>query len=195
MSAPFHKFGIAEEVPHRIYHRAEGDRDWEAFDIDGPHPLAAVFPLLTIECHRKQQMADLFKSGSKAIVSERFRRACEPFRVTAEFLPIKVIVPSGEPANGGPYWFVHLLERIDCIDYNASVFEAWSERADSELRRISKLVFREDAIGERALFKPKRYSQLFASQQLHDSLLKAGCLVSFTPTDKVTLGGLRERIG
>jgi uncharacterized protein DUF1629 len=191
VSAPFYKFGLAEDVPHWIYHRVKGDREWQAIDVDGPKPLTGVFPLLTIECDRKQRMPDLFESGSKAIVSDRFRRVCERFGVAAEFLPIKVVVHGGEPAEGGPYWFLHLLERVDCIDYDASIFEAWSDRAESEFRRVSKLVFREDAIGERALFKPKRYSQLFASQQLRDSLVEADCVVAFTPTEKVRLGVVR----
>src|SRR5262245_17033272 len=103
MSAPFYKFGLAEDVPHWIYHRTKGDREWQGLDVDGPQPLAGVLPLLTLECDRKQRMPDLFESGSKAIVSDRFRQICDPFGVAAEFLPINVILPDGEPAKGTPY--------------------------------------------------------------------------------------------
>jgi hypothetical protein len=174
-------------VPHWIFHRFRGDKDWHAFDLDGPAPVAGEFPLLTIECASPDPVPDYLRSGPRPIVSDKFRRACEGFEVPAEFLPVKVLNPSGVGALRSPYWLMHLLERIDCIDYERSEYQAWSERPGSEFRRLAKLVFREEAIGSRDLVKPQRFSQLFVSKRLRTALLRADCLARFTPLGEVRL--------
>jgi hypothetical protein len=159
---------------------------FRAFDLHEPVAVAGRFPVLTLECEPIRPMPDFFRSGPNAIVSERFRKVCAEFQVPAEFLPIHVN-HRGQYAPGSPFWFVHLLERLDCIDQERSDFEAWSARPESEFRRLNKLEFRQEAIGNRDLFRPKRYSQLFVSDELRRALLQADCLVRFTALEKVRL--------
>jgi hypothetical protein len=156
------------------------------FDLHDPAAVSGRFPILTVECENAKPMPDFFRSGPNAVVSERFREVCSEFQVPAEFLPIQ-INQRGERAPGSPFWIVHLLERLDCIDGERSDFEAWSVRPESEFRRLKRLEFREAAIGDRDLFRPKRFSQLFASHRLRHALLRADCLVRFVPLEEVRL--------
>lgn len=159
----------------------------KAFNLDDPVALGDSFPKLSLECERTQPMPDYFRSGPNAIVSDRFRKVCEGFRVPAEFLAINVVFPAGLSAPGNPFWFLHPLELLDCIDYDRSEYETFSERPDSVFRQVTKLEFREEAIANRDFFKPKRFPFLFVSDGLRRGLLQADCLVQFAPLEKVKL--------
>jgi hypothetical protein len=177
----------AVDVHHWFFHRKRGDKDWHAFDLDGSNALAGQFPLLTIECEHAEPVPDYFRSGPRPIVSDKFRQICERCRAPAEFLPIKVLNPSGQETARSPFWLMHLLERIDCIDYERSIYVSWSARPGSEFRRIEKLVLHDEAVGDRDLFKPQRFSQPFVSERLRAALLVGDCVVRFVPLEEVRL--------
>src|SRR5262245_11368243 len=177
MSQPFYKLALGDDVPSLP---GDGIDLWELDkDTFGAAPLAGRWRVLTIKCLEMQPLPDLFKAGSKTIVSERFRRRCGGFRVNAEFLPVNALRPDGDPASDQPYWCLHPLERIDCIDYNASIYDIYGSKEDFVVARFSRLVMRPEVIGLRDLFRPDRHSALYVSRRLRDAILEAGLSVGF----------------
>src|SRR5262245_24836536 len=177
MNQAFYRLALGDEVPTEILPGDRIDLSKLNKDVFGAAPLSGRWRVLTIRCLWEQPLPDLFEFSSRAIVSERFRRLCDGFRVNAEFLPMNVLRPDGAPASDQPYWFLHPLERIDCIDYGESVYEIYGTKDDFTVRRFSRLVMRPEAIGERDLFRPDRYSALYVSQKLRDAILEARLVV------------------
>lgn len=143
-------------------------------------PLAGWWPGLTFQCERRP--SDLFAFGPRWFVSDRFRRLCDGFQVNAEFLPVDIVRPNGAPASDVPYWYLHVLDRIDCVDYAASDYDnIYGDKHDFHIRTrgLRRLVMRPEAIGNRDLFKADRLSGLYVSQKLRDASLGAGLKVPF----------------
>ena len=162
---------------------AEDRQALRQFNLDEPAAVSDLFPILTIECERTQPMPDYVRYGPNPIVSDRFRKVCEGFRVIAEFLSINVVFPPRVSAPGSPFWLLHPLELPDCIDYERSDYDTYSARPNSIFRRVRKLEFRDEAIADRDLFKPNRLPALFVSDALRRGLLQADCLVRFASVE------------
>jgi hypothetical protein len=181
-------FEIMGVIPHAIWHNEPGDSDWDSVDDILTAPILGSFPVLTLQCRRREAVPDYFESGSKPIVSAKFRNLAERFSVAAEFLPVNLLDYQGNPARGGPYWFMHMLEEIDCIDLEQSEYETLSDRPDSLLRRVRKLSFRPEMIGDRAMFRPHRYLQMFVTGGVREEIVRERLKLSLTPLSEVRLG-------
>src|SRR5262245_6650949 len=183
MSQPFYRLAPGDQVDHEIRPGPGAGIDLInklGNDQYGTDALAGRFPVLTIQCLEKQSLPDFFNSGSKTVVSDRFRSLCDGFRVNAEFLPVNIVRPDGAPASDLPYWFLHPLERIDCIDQDASVYDIYGEKKDRFVfAGFKRLVMRPEVIGDRDLFRPQRYPFLYVSQKLRDAIERAGLVVDF----------------
>src|SRR5262245_5917469 len=179
MNQPFYGLALGDEVPTEFLPGDGIDLSKLNKEVFGTAPLSGRWRVLTIRCLEEQPLPDLFEWSSRSIVSERFRRLCDGFRVNAEFLPMNVLRPDGKPASDQPCWFLHPLERIDCIDYDASVYEIYGTKDDFTVRRFSRLVMRPEAIGDRDLFRPDRYPALYVSEKLRDAILRAKLSVGF----------------
>src|SRR5215510_6106510 len=191
MSQPFYRLAPGDQVDHEIRPGPGAGIDLInklGNDQYGTDALAGRFPVLTIQCLEKQSLPDLFDSGSKTVVSDRFRSLCDGFRVNSEFLPVNIVRPDGAPASEIPYWFLHPLERIDCIDYDASIYDTYGDKKGDRwvIGRIKRLVMRPEVIGDRDLFRPKRNPSLYVSQKLRDAIERAGLVVGFAQLEGQT---------
>lgn len=165
-----------KEVPHRI---AEHDRIvWKLLRDQGTEPLVSSWPGATIHLEVELELPDLFESGSKVIISPRMRRLCDRYQVKAEYLPVTITDPKGKVA-ADRYAIMHPLERIDCIDFAASDFDRYGSGDNFIVARFRRLVFLPEKIGGRAVFRPQRYSPIFASNAFRKALLRAGLAVEF----------------
>jgi len=113
------------------------------------------------------------------VVSDRFRTLCDGFQVNAEFLPVKIVHRGRVPASDLPYWCLHALEQIDCIDYDASDYDTYGPKEKLVFARFRRLVMRPEVIGDRDFFRPYRHSALFVSQKLRDALQSANLVADF----------------
>jgi hypothetical protein len=116
------------------------------------------------------------------LISERLRALCERFEVKAEYLPVSMTHPDGKVLSES-YSILHPLEAIDCIDFGASDFDRYGSADNFIVARFRRLVFRPEVVGDRAVFRPQRYSPIFASNEFRETVLAAGLSVSFYPPD------------
>jgi len=142
MSQPFYRLGSGGEVDLNVLRPGDGT-DWDWWKLDrgmfDTAPLAGGWPMMTLQCEcAEQRLPDLFRLGSKTVVSDRFRGLCDGFQVNAEFLPVNVVRPNGAPASDLPYWFLHVLERIDCIDYAASDYDIRGDKDNFGVARFRR---------------------------------------------------------
>jgi hypothetical protein len=180
MSQPFYNLALGAEPRPKLLPPGKGS-NWNlrllTGGMFGTAPLAGWWPLLTVSC--VPPLGDLFEFTSMKAVSERFRRLCDGFQVNAEFLPVNVERRNGAPASNLPYWILHPLERIDCIDYAASDYDIYGTKDNFSVARFRRLVMRPEVIGDRDLFRPDRYTALYVSQKLRDAILGARLTVGF----------------
>jgi len=115
------------------------------------------------------------------VVSERFRRLCEGFNTQLEFLPVKIERQPGIAPSTEPFWLIHPLDHVDCIDYENSVFVKYGAGDDFGIGLVDKLVFRPEAIGDRAIFRPLHDALVYCSRAFRDAVEKAKLKVAFYP--------------
>ena len=165
------------EVPHDV-----ADRDrivWKALKDQRSEPQAAGWRPVTIQLEFElDELPDLFRSGSKYLISPKLRRLCERFHTKSEYLPVKIAQPSG---NLWPeqYAVMHPLEVIDCIDFEKSDFDRYGSGDNFIVARFRRLVLRPEKIAGRAVFRPQRYSPIFASEAFRQAVLRARLAVDF----------------
>lgn len=170
------------------YHKKIGDSDWDKIQIDGPNPLKDTYPHLTLRAYKNQPIPDYFRVGPRPIVSDRFRQFLEEFGVGAEFIPIRVVNNEEQPAPNGPYWFMHVLDTPACIDYEQSEVKRITEDPTSVINWINKLVFKEEEIKGRHLFRAHSTVLLFVSDDLKTAIAAAKIKgPMFTPLEDVRL--------
>jgi hypothetical protein len=184
--AHYFKIQFATEVFCTIRHRKLGDSDWDRINVWCTESLKETYPTLTIHAYRQNVIPDYFEAGPRPIVSERLRQFLDGFDVCAEFIPIKVTIANQNPAPGSPFWFLHMLEEIPCIDFEKSLIERHSDDPNDLISRIKKLVFKESIIGDRLLFRPSEYGLLFVSDFLREALQSSGFTgITFVPVEEV----------
>ncbi len=181
MSSPFWYLAPGIEVPHEITHPGD-DFDWRSVNDQGTEALASRWPAVVIRVEVDLELPDLFATGSKRVISPRLRALCDRFRVNAEYLPVKLTKPNGAVLSDS-FSVLHPLERIDCIDFAASDFDRYGTAEKFTVARFRRLVFHPEAIGDRAIFRPQRYSAIFASDEFRDAAQREGLVVKFYPPE------------
>lgn len=186
MSSPFWYLSPGKEVPHDITHPDRAQ--WKSLDDQGTEPLASRWPVLTIQLQAQLELPDLFATGSKRVISQRLRALIERFHVNAEYLPVKITNSDGSVLSE-TFSVLHPLERIDCIDFGTSDFDQYGSGANFIVARFRRLVFRPEAIGDRAVFRPQRYSAIFASEEFRETALREALDIKFYPPDGRSAAG------
>lgn len=145
-------------------------------------------PLTFQAGYARKVFPDFFWHGCMTVVSDRFKSLLVSMDyVQAEFLPAKLLSKKGELVSGNPYWFMHLLEEIDCIDYTNSDIDFWNSKTRL-IQRIRTLRFDETKIENRHLFRPRGCVIMFVSDQLKTSIEAENFIVDFKALEDVTLG-------
>jgi hypothetical protein len=135
-----------------------------------------------IEDRYRWSLPDYFDAGMLGdVVSERFRKLCDGFNTQLEFLPVKIERQPGIAPPTEPFWLIHPLDHVDCIDYEESEFERVGSGEDFGICMIDKLVLRPEAIGDRAIFRPAHTGRIFCSRAFRDAVEKAKLKVAFYP--------------
>lgn len=184
--AIYFELGCDKKINCYTFHEKLGDSEWDRINVWSVVSLLDTYPCLTLQAYKNQPIPDYFKVGPRPIVSDRLRQIFEDFHVAAEFIPIKVVDNDGKPVLDGPYWFLHMLEEVQCIDVANSIIERFDEDTKSPLKRIDKLVFIDAAIESRHLFRPEGMVLLFVSEELKSAILKKKVKgPKFTPLDAV----------
>jgi hypothetical protein len=144
--------------------------------------LMGRLPDLRMEITTDLPPADYFSAGPMFIVSERLRKLLNDAGAVAEYFPI-ALLKNGVELNAGNYFFANLMEKIDCLDREKSIYTMDGEFVDT----INKLAIDENKARQSNLFRLANTFDVItiASQRLVDSILAAGITgVKFLrPTD------------
>jgi hypothetical protein len=120
------------------------------FDFDGT-PLLPRWQSPVFEWELAQQQGDFPRlAGHVPAFSERAKQALAPLlKNDVEFLPLRF-----NDESFGPYWAVHVLPILDCLEPSA----AEVERADDgAILFIDHYVFRESVVAKHPIFRIAGY--------------------------------------
>ncbi len=129
-------------------------------------------------------LADNMKNRERMLVTSKklkdFVEARAPKRV--EYLPVGLVNHKKKPVPD-PYFVVHPLEVVDCIDTKRSDLQ-WNAIDKEKIASLNKHVLKPNAIdGKHLLFRPKHLEYyVMVLPELVDAILQAGFTgVRFTP--------------
>ena len=92
------------------------------FRLNACVPAPDPFPECSIELDRnKRELPDFFKASGALIVSAKLRDVITTFDVPAEYVGMKVVRSEKVVAETG-YYFLNLLDAVDCFDYGRSEY-------------------------------------------------------------------------
>jgi hypothetical protein len=166
--------------PHGVVlHELLGVEDtWEL--LEGV-PRAATFPAdASFTMHpdfpRHLRFTDaLLNTDTLLVASLRLKEFREARAVRfIEYLPVTIVDHRGRPAPP-PYFIVHPIEPVDCLDLDACEPE-WSRVDPESIQRVKRLAIDERRLDERRdLFRPKSfYDVILASRGLAQAIDAAG---------------------
>ena len=150
--------------------------------LNESEPVAARWPRgawaqIPSEYKKSNRLGDLTGARSGTVVSQRFREALSPLVDAArvEFLPVAIKDVSGKPLEGS-YYLLHVLDREDVIDVEASGGKLNSVDNVS-LIRWKKLVVKG---GNATIFRPLRIPRV--------SMVKEGVAEKLSAIDPPLIG-------
>jgi hypothetical protein len=149
------------------------DEEWATVPAYGGARLLGRAPVLQARLEGTQPAPDFFTVAGKPLVSAPLRRRLENTEVSAEFLPSEIELP-GHAQSPEPYYFMNILEVIDCIDEQQSRITRHPKFG--YVQRIERLVLKPFAnIGGSPLFRPKSLvTRIFAEESVRNLLKEMG---------------------
>lgn len=138
-------------------------------------PLLGQFPVVDITVKKKTPINDFIQAGSLFIVSHELKSFLEERHVHAEFLRVKVMAEgSNDPLPNKSFYFMNMLDIVDCLDYENSEYRIEKLRA-TELVKVSELVIDEKKAKGYPLFRLKVGHLIYcASDSLAQEVEEAG---------------------
>ncbi len=128
---------------------------------------------------RNFQWAD-YHSISGSAISRRILDVLLPLDLYGvQFIPAKVSNPHEPSAEPRDYWYAHIWNRIECLDWDKSELDLYD---DGDIASIKKMVFNEKVLGK---IKPGKW-MIFELEEdctvhlVHESVKKA--IESVEPT-------------
>jgi len=131
----------------RLWRQAKGraqitDADFE--DISAlnnvirnvPKRLGKSFPKITLRVSTRHKPNDFFVMGTLFIASDRLKSIFTECRVNAEYHPVD-IVHHGKPYTEQTFYYVHLLDHVDCLDWKKSRYNPDDCRNADNLRLLT----------------------------------------------------------
>lgn len=133
--------------------------------------LIGQLPGIELEIISDYEPADYFSAGPLFIVSDRLRTVFEAVNAAVEYHPVTLLNQPGL-RNGPEYFFANLLEKVDCFDFEKSVYSLDGPFID----KIEKLAIDESkAVGKELFRLANSYDDItLVSQDLADSVTSAG---------------------
>ena len=115
---------------------------------------------------------DFFMAGPMPVFSEKAKHIIDQDRIAAEWYPLNVLSQNGE-SLGIRYYYLNLLEVIDCFSRELSVFTPKMDFAT----RIERVVLRMLPLSEPPLYLVAKTSPvlLCASDGLAQTITQASC--------------------
>jgi len=137
-------------------------------------------PRLVIELNSENNIPDYFESGPLPIISESLRQLFLGYDVEAEYFPVE-LQSNKIQLELSQYYFMHILEQVDCIDANASIFEL----DDGYFDNISKLVLKPEKTTGKHLFRAAKTYDLIkcVSEEMADKLSSYSGLRLISPAE------------
>lgn len=89
-------------------------------EMMGCEPLAARFPVTTVAIQADGQPDDYFESGSMIIVSGQLKAQLIEMDAHAEFIQLRIVMDGAE-YTGQEFYFCHILDCVDCFNYEYGV--------------------------------------------------------------------------
>lgn len=128
------------------------------------------FPRLELSIESKARPNDYIKSGPLFIASEKLKDIFEKFKIEMEVFP--VVMRQNNDLVDVQYYYLHLLEEVDCIDRSKSEFTLDENYIDE----IDSLVIDKDRLEGTSFVKVANCidSILIASSELVDEVLGSG---------------------
>lgn len=114
----------------------------------GCEPLADRFPVTTVAIQNDGQPDDYFESGSMIIVSYSLKAQLIEMGAHAEFFRLRIVMDGLEHTDK-EFYFCHILDCVDCFDY---------EHSDYTLQRKPGFTTRIDSIERLAIDEAKAAS-------------------------------------
>lgn len=144
--------------------------------------LVGHLPEISLDIISDYPPADYFNAGPLFVVSERLRGLLESANAAIEYHPV-VLFKDGHEIHGGGYCFANLLKKIDCFNFEKSIYTMDGEFID----KIQRLEIDESKADGNPLFRLARSFDVItlASQDLRDTVLGAGItgVKFFDPAD------------
>jgi len=140
----------SDVLSERTYTRATllNVGDFAGVRIQTEESLIDKFPGARIRIDSEEPPVDFFSCGPLFIVSHRMVSVIEKFPASYELFPVNVEY-RGEPYTEARYFFLHILDEIDCLDKSASTYiEKKGYQGD-----FRKLAVDESKIGGKNLFR------------------------------------------
>ena len=132
--------------------------------------LRDVFPRTQIAVKQAKSPPDFYLLGSIFFVSERLRYFLEKHKINAEYIELSVTVDQGTSAP--KYYFMNILDVLDCFDREKSVFEEFSAEAGGGILTVKELHLKESIISGKKLFLMNEPSLILVREDFAESLLQ-----------------------
>ena len=121
--------------------------------VMGCDPFGNNFPHTSVTIKSSDPPCDYFETGAMIIVSERLKNVLNEFCIHAEFFKIKIIFKNIIYTDQDIY-FCHILDCIDCFDYEKSIFTLHDKLGFTDrIKSVSRLVIDEDKTSSCHLFR------------------------------------------
>lgn len=159
--------------------------DLQGLDLFGPADLAAAAPILDLLIESPEPPLDYVLVGGIPVVSHAFRRALAGAGVRAEVDWYPAIWRRGRaPMGGQPYHFMHLRRVVDCLDFEASVFDWAGQPPRRHIENLRRLALHDDRAAATPIFRVAGAEHLVAlSDGVARALAGLSGLACVTPGD------------
>jgi hypothetical protein len=145
--------------------------------------LADSLPEIKIGIESEYPVSDYFNVGPFFVVSERLRALFDKANAAVEYHLVTLSKNGQFVDNKEPYYFANLLEKVDCFDFEKSIYTL----DDGFVDTIKLLEIDESKANGKILFRIDRAYDIITlvNQDLHDLVLAEGVtgVKFYTPTD------------
>jgi len=132
------------------------DEYWDLVTIDPPVKGTTVKFRLTSPITRKLD-ADYIRANRGILCSKKLKELLEGLDADALFYPAQIYDRTNELVNSD-YFLLHVSNKIDCLNYNSSIYQGRKEFEDSgfddffAISKVEKIVLDEKKIGLTNIF-------------------------------------------
>ena len=134
---------------------------------------SGIFPEgIQIKIKTKREPNDYFHAGPISVVSANVKDVFDSYKVKAEYFLLNITLSNGETSLT-KYYYLNILEMVDCLDWSASEYTPVREYAT----KLKKIVLVDEMCHQAPVFLVSRTTSnvLCCSDSVVTSLRQYGC--------------------